>query len=129
MCNPFGNLQANLPVLNAAVAVCGAVCKTVPERVKGDGAEGWWSEILRGVVGTWVVLVDDAEGVEAAKVVGIVEEEHESGEKGNLQSELRDLVRMLCDLVGGPFTEAAKSLVDEDEDLRPLFIDTIRSVQ
>ena len=121
ICNPFGSLEANLPVLNAAVGVCRAICEAVPERVRGEGGGGWWSEILRGVVGAWIVLVDDADGAEVSKVVEVVEEKHDTGENGALKSKLKGLVRTLSDIVGEPFTEAAKLLVDEEEDLEPLF--------
>lgn len=103
--NPFGGttqpdqILAALELLQRTIQVCWP-------RVR----ERWWVECLRGVVGAWLVLMDDhgdRDDVEAAK----------------LKRKMQELVELIAAVAEqDEFQSARDTLIADEESLRDLFV-------
>ncbi|KKY28303.1 putative atp :trna-specific trna nucleotidyltransferase [Phaeomoniella chlamydospora] len=130
MCNPFGGVETNRPVLRECIRVCTSLCHVLPERIREGG---WWREILRAVVGAWITITDEAEEADldlkqqerqhqrsknegCSKIIEIVEPDDDELQKTNpkpnpiddtdeeslLKKGLKALVYTLSEIVDSP---------------------------
>ena len=104
--DPFGTTSPEL--LLFSVKACQKVVEVCRPRIK----ERWWGEVLRGVVGCWVNVVDEMGDLKDTKIRHGLED---------VMKELKMLAHLLEDVVGEDFADAKRVLLVEEPELQGLF--------
>lgn len=122
LCEPFAMAAPEMMV--AAAEAVGVLVRVCEVRVR----EVWWMEVLRGLVGGWCAVIDDAEEYEEVRYVGDASGSGEKKEKLlQVKKALKEATASLAGVVTVEEWEAAKKrLCEEERDLEGLFAVEVR---